>query len=123
MNLVKGEMIYSGKAKSLFATSEADLLIAEFRDDTTAFDGVKKEKLANKGTVNNRISAFIMEHLAEAGVPTHFQCLLSKNESVVKRLKMIPLESVVRNVAAGSLCRRLGVEANLPLDPPYMNFF
>jgi len=123
MEIVKREMIYSGKAKSLFETNEEDLLIAEFRDDTTAFDGAKHEKLANKGIVNNLISARIMEVLAAAGVPTHFQCLLSNTESVVRRLKMIPLENVVRNVAAGSLCKRLGIKPGIELNPPLYELF
>ncbi len=123
MKLSKQKMLYSGKVKSLFETEDPNFLIAEFRDDTTAFDGAKHELLANKGVVNNQISAFIMKTLAEAGVPTHFERTLSENESVVKRLKMIPLECVVRNIAAGSLCRRLGVQEKLPLDPPLLELF
>ncbi len=123
MDITKKDLLYSGKAKSLFNTSEEDLLIAEFRDDTTAFDGEKSEKLADKGVVNNKISAHIMEYLAENGVPTHFECLLSDTTAVVRRLTMIPLECVVRNVAAGSLCRRLGVEANKELNPPLYELF
>lgn len=123
MKVKKEDLLYSGKAKSLFFTDQNDLLIAEFRDDTTAFDGAKHEKLADKGVVNNQISAFLMERLEEAGIPTHFECLLNDSESIVKKLKMIPLENVVRNIAAGSLCRRLGIESGLQLDPPLHELF
>ncbi len=123
MNLEKKQKRYSGKAKDLYETNDPELLIADFRDDTSAFDGEKLAKLADKGNVNNRISSFIMQHLAAEGVPTHFVSLLSSHEVVVKRLKMIPLECVIRNIAAGSLCRRLGIEAGKELDPPLFEFF
>jgi len=123
MTINKLDLLYSGKAKSLFNTDQKDLLVAEFRDDTTAFDGIKKEKLANKGVVNNQISANIMQTLEEAGVPTHFVEMISPTETVVRRLKMIPLESVIRNVAAGSLCRRLGITSGIQLDPPLYELF
>ncbi|MCH9769578.1 MAG: phosphoribosylaminoimidazolesuccinocarboxamide synthase [Gammaproteobacteria bacterium] len=123
MKVTKKELLYSGKVKSLFATDNPDLLITEFRDDTTAFDGEKKAKLASKGQVNNEINSMIMAHLEKAGVPTHFVESLSPTENLVKHLKMFPLESVVRNIAAGSLCRRLGVESEMKLDPPLQEFF
>lgn len=123
MSIEKKDLLYSGKAKSLYTTNKEDLLISEFRDDTTAFDGVKREKLANKGVVNNQISAHIMKVLEAAGVPTHFVETISANETVVRRLKMVPLESVIRNVAAGSLCRRLGVTSGMQLDPPLYELF
>jgi phosphoribosylaminoimidazole-succinocarboxamide synthase len=94
-----------------------------FRDDTSAFDGEKKEQLSRKGMVNNRFNAFIMEKLEAAGVPTHFEGLLSETESLVKKLDMIPVECVVRNVSAGSLCRRLGVEEGKALLPPTYELF
>ncbi len=123
MTLTKRKLLYSGKAKSLYETDSPDLLITEFRDDTSAFDGEKKEKLARKGVVNNQISAHLMGVLADAGVPTHFEKLISPYEVLVKRLKMIPLECVVRNIAAGSLCRRLGIEPGRPLHPPLFELF
>lgn len=123
MSIEKKETLYSGKAKSLYATNDPELVITEFRDDTTAFDGVKHEKLADKGEINNNISAYIMKVLADAGIPTHFVEVLSSTECVVRRLKMIPLESVVRNVAAGSLCRRLGITSGMPLNPPLYELF
>ncbi len=123
MKLEKGKELYSGKAKSLYETGDHELLITEFRDDTTAFDGVKHEKLADKGRVNNLISAHIMKKLEEAGIPTHLKSVLSPTESLVRRLTMIKIENVVRNVAAGSLCRRLGLESGLELDPPLHELF
>ncbi|MBP82147.1 MAG: phosphoribosylaminoimidazolesuccinocarboxamide synthase [Acidiferrobacteraceae bacterium] len=119
----KGEELYSGKAKSVFLTVDPEVLIMEFRDDTSAFDGEKVDQLDRKGMVNNRFNAFIMEHLAGKGVVTHFEKLCSANESQVKRLDMIPVECVVRNIATGSLCRRLGVEDGLDLQPPTFEFF
>ncbi|MBT3429241.1 MAG: phosphoribosylaminoimidazolesuccinocarboxamide synthase [Proteobacteria bacterium] len=119
----KGEELYSGKAKSVFLTDETARLIMEFRDDTSAFDGEKIDQLDRKGMVNNRFNAFIMGYLEEQGVATHFDALLSDNESQVKLLDMIPVECVVRNIATGSLCRRLGVEDGLDLEPPTFEFF
>lgn len=117
------EQLYTGKAKSVFATDDPDRLVLLFRDDTSAFDGKKVEQLSRKGAVNNRFNAFIMERLAAAGIPTHFERLLSETESLVKRLTMFPVECVVRNLAAGSLCRRLGVEEGRDLDPPTFELF
>ncbi len=119
----KREQLYAGKAKSVFTTDDPNLLILHFRDDTSAFDGEKMEQLARKGRVNNQFNAFIMEKLAAAGVPTHFERLLNQDEVLVKRLTMIPVECVVRNFAAGSLVRRLGVEEGKELDPPTFEFF
>ena len=119
----KRKELYSGKAKSVFTTDDENLMVLSFRDDTSAFDGKKMEKLARKGAVNNQFNAFIMEKLAAAGIPTHFVRRLSSNESLVKRLTMIPVECVVRNLAAGSLVRRLGVEEGKELNPPTFEMF
>lgn len=119
----KRELLYSGKAKSVYTTDDNDFMVLEFRNDTSAFDGKKVEQLDNKGLVNNKFNAFIMQALSDAGIPTHFERLLSDNESLVKRLDMIPLECVVRNIAAGSLCRRLGVEEGIELTPPTFELF
>jgi phosphoribosylaminoimidazole-succinocarboxamide synthase len=119
----KGEELYSGKAKSVFETSDPARLVMVFRDDTSAFDGVKVEKLDRKGMVNNRFSAFVMDQLEIAGVATHHEGLLNETESLVKRLDMIPVECVVRNIATGSLCKRLGVEDGIDLLPPTFEFF
>lgn len=120
---VKKNLLYTGKAKSMYETDDPNLLITDFRDDTTAFDGAKHEKLARKGMVNNQISAYLMTVLRDHGVPTHFEQLLSPHEVLVKRLQMIPLECVVRNMAAGSLTRRLGIELATPLQPPLYELF
>ena len=119
----KRELLYTGKAKSVYTTDEADYLILVFRDDTSAFDGKRIEQLARKGRVNNVFNAFIMQKLAEAGIETHFERLLNPNEVVVKKLDMIPVECVVRNFAAGSLVRRLGVTEGLELNPPTFELF
>lgn len=121
--LEKKALRYTGKAKSLYDTNHPDYLVMEFRDDTSAFDGIKKEKLARKGRVNNHFNAFIMGKLEAAGIETQFDRLFSETESIVKHLTMIPVESVVRNIAAGHLCKRLGVEEGLTLDPPTHEFF
>ncbi|MCW8829083.1 MAG: phosphoribosylaminoimidazolesuccinocarboxamide synthase [Gammaproteobacteria bacterium] len=115
--------LYAGKAKSVYATDEDDKLILRFRNDTSAFDGEKMEQLERKGMVNNKFNAFIMRKLEEAGVETHQIELLSDEESLVKKLDMIPIECVVRNIATGSIVRRLGVEDGMDLDPPTFEFF
>ena len=119
----KRQELFAGKAKSVYATDDDDYVILSFRDDTSAFDGEKIEQLSRKGEVNNKFNAFIMDYLANAGIPTHFEQLLNTNESLVKNMKMMPVECVVRNVATGSLCRRLGVEDGLELSPPIFEFF
>ncbi|MDY6798754.1 MAG: phosphoribosylaminoimidazolesuccinocarboxamide synthase, partial [Pseudomonadota bacterium] len=119
----KREELYAGKAKSVYRTDDPDRFVMVFRDDTSAFDGEKKEQLNRKGMVNNKFNAFIMNKLEQAGVPTHFEGLLSDTDSLVKKLDMIPVECVVRNVSAGSLCRRLGVEEGQDLNPPTYELF
>jgi phosphoribosylaminoimidazole-succinocarboxamide synthase len=119
----KKNELYSGKAKSVYVTDEADKLILHYRNDTSAFDGEKIEQLERKGEVNNKFNAFIMTKLEQAGIPTHFEGLLSDEESLVKRLDMIPVECVVRNISAGSLCKRLGVQEGQDLSPPIFEFF
>lgn len=119
----KLDELYSGKAKSVYTTDDADKLILFFRDDTSAFDGKKIEQLSRKGMVNNKFNAFVMQKLEAAGITTHFDSLLSSQESVVKRLEMFPIECVVRNISAGSICRRLGVEEGKDLNPPTFEFF
>ena len=119
----KISQITTGKAKSLYTTNEPDQLIMEFRDDTSAFDGKKMAALDNKGKVNNQFNAFVMEFLASKGIETHFIKQLSNHESLVYKLEMFPIECVVRNRATGSLCKRLGIEDGLILDPPLFEFF
>lgn len=115
--------LYRGKAKSVYTTDDPTRLVLLFRNDTSAFDGEKVEQLDRKGMVNNKFNHFIMSKLEAAGVPTQMDCLLSDNEALVKKLAMIPVECVVRNVAAGSICRRLGVQEGLELNPPTFEFF
>ncbi len=119
----KGTLLYSGKAKSVYATDAADQLWIEFRDDTSAFNGQKLEKLARKGEVNNRFNSQIMTWLAEAGIRTHFIRQISPIDALVHKLTMIPVECVVRNCAAGSLVKRLGLEEGLELNPPVFELF
>lgn len=119
----KQQELYSGKAKTVYTTDEPDKLILQFRNDTSAFDGEKLAQLDRKGMVNNKFNAFVMQKLQQGGVATHFERLLSDEESVVKKLDMLPIECVVRNLSAGSLCRRLGVEEGQQLNPPVFEFF
>ncbi|RMH12481.1 MAG: phosphoribosylaminoimidazolesuccinocarboxamide synthase [Gammaproteobacteria bacterium] len=115
--------IISGKAKSLYRTDDPKRLVMRFRNDTSAFDGEKTAQLDDKGRVNNHINAFVMKKIEEGGVPTHFVKLLSGQDSLVRSMEMLPIECVVRNIATGSLCRRLGIEEGLDLEPPLFEFF
>lgn len=112
-----------GKAKSVYFTDDDDYLIIHFRNDTSAFDGERIEQLDRKGMVNNKFTAFIMEKLEAAGIKTHHVKLLSDEEAVVRNLDMLPIECVVRNISAGSICKRLGVEEGQDLNPPTFEFF
>jgi len=119
----KREKIYEGKAKQLFTTDNPDLLVQYFKDEATAFDGKKKGIIEEKGVLNNKISSRIFEMLEGKGVKTHFVERLSDREMLVRKLRIIPVEVVIRNVAAGSLCKRLGVEEGLELKEPTLEFF
>lgn len=119
----KKEALYVGKAKSLFATEDAERLLVVYRNDTSAFDGKKVEKLDGKGAVNNALNAVIMTYLESCDIKTHFIEKHSETESYVKPLKMLPVECVLRNVAAGSLTRRLGVELGTVLPQPIFETF
>jgi phosphoribosylaminoimidazole-succinocarboxamide synthase len=119
----KRKELYTGKAKSVFSTDDPELYVMHYRNDTSAFDGTKVEKLQDKGKVNNLFNAFIMQKLASAGIQSHFVQLLNTTDSLVKRLEMIPVECVVRNLAAGSICRRYGIEEGIELNPPTFEFF
>jgi len=122
-NMQKLAEIYAGKAKSIYSTDNPDYVIVHFRDDASAFNGVKLAKLARKGMVNNAFNAFIMQYLEKAGIATHFVEKLNQTESLVRKVEIIPVECVVRNVAAGNLCKRYGIEQGLKLDPPLFEFF
>jgi phosphoribosylaminoimidazole-succinocarboxamide synthase len=115
--------LYRGKAKTVYTTDNPDLLVLEFRNDTSAFDGLRIEQLDRKGIVNNKFNFFIMTKLHEAGIPTQVESLLSDNEVIVKKLDMVPVECVVRNRAAGSLVKRLGVDEGAVLNPPTFELF
>ena len=119
----KRELLYTGKAKSVYKTDDPDLYVMHYRNDTSAFDGKKVEKLEDKGRVNNLFNAFIMQKLAERGIKSHFVKLLSGNDSLVRKLDMILVECVVRNIAAGSLCRRYGIAEGTEINPPTFEFF
>jgi len=119
----KRDELYRGKAKTVYYTDDSDKLILHFRNDTSAFDGEKIEQLDRKGEVNNKFNHFIMTKLEDAGIATQVEALVSDTESLVKKLDMIPVECVVRNLSAGSLVRRLGVEEGKELNPPIFEFF
>ena len=119
----KGAELYKGKAKTVFATADARFLVMHYRDDVSAFDGVKLAKLDLKGETNNRINAFVMGKLAAAGGATNFVRLLNERESLVKAMKMVPVECVVRNVCAGSMAKRYGIEEGRRLSEPIFEFF
>lgn len=119
----KRHELYRGKAKTVYATDDSRYLVMHYRDDVSAFDGVKLAKLERKGETNNRINAYVMQRLAEAGVATHFVRLLDERESLVKAMKMIPVECVVRNVVAGSMAKRYGIEEGTRLPEPIFEFF
>ena len=119
----KGEQLYKGKAKTVFKTNDPERFIMLYRNDTSAFDGEKVAQLDRKGIVNNHFNAFIMQKLQTAGIPTHFEKILGPQESLVKRLEMVPVECVVRNLTAGSIVRRLGVAEGTELNPPTFEFF
>ena len=114
----KLEKIYEGKAKSLFKTDDENLLIQYFKDDATAFNAQKKAVIEGKGVLNNIISEYIMNEMTKAGVPTHFVKRLDEREQLVKKVTIIPLEVIIRNVSAGSMAKRLGIEEGLELPAP-----
>ena len=118
----KREQLYEGKAKKVFATDDADLVIVDYKDDATAGDGAKKGTIRGKGVVNNRLSNNLMKMLAEKGVPTHFVEELSDRETLVKKVEIVPLEVIIRNVAAGSFTKRLGVPEGTVLKIPTIEF-
>lgn len=115
--------LYEGKAKILWETDDPRHMIQEFKNDATAFDGTKHEKIEGKGVLNNTISSHLFGLLRDKGVRTHFVDKLSDNEMIVARLEMLPVEVVVRNVAAGSMVKRLGIEAGRTFEPPVVEFY
>ena len=122
MKVTKGEQLYEGKAKKVFATSEPDIVLVSYKDDATAFNGLKKGTIIGKGVVNNRMSNHMFRQLEKAGVPTHYVEELSDRETLVKKVSIVPLEVIIRNIAAGSMSKRLGIEEGTQLKCPVLEF-
>ena len=118
----KLEQLYEGKAKKVYATEDPELLIVSYKDDATAFNGKKKGTIAGKGVINNRMSNRLMRRLEKEGVPTHLVEELSERETLVKKVKIVPLEVIVRNVSAGSFSKRYGFPEGVPFDEPTVEF-
>ena len=118
----KLEQLYEGKAKKVFATSDPNLVIVDYKDDATALDGAKKGTIVGKGVINNKMSNFMMQKLEKAGVPTHFVEQLSDRETVVKKVSIVPLEVIIRNIAAGSFSKRYGVPEGTELKISTIEF-
>ena len=121
-NITKGAQLYESKAKKVYATNDPDLVIVDYKDDATAFNGIKKGTIRGKGVINNRMTNFMFKKLEEAGVPTHFVEELSERETLVKKVSIVPLEVIIRNVAAGSFSKRMGVEEGRQLLCPILEF-
>ena len=117
------EKLYEGKAKIIYNTSDPDLMVQYFKDDASAFDGKKKGTIVDKGVMNNHMSSRIFQYLEGEGIKTHFVKNINDREMLVKKLDIIPIEVVLRNVAAGSLCKRLGIEQGMILQKPILEFF
>ena len=118
----KKEQLYEGKAKKVFATDDKDLVIVSYKDDATAFNGLKKGTIAGKGVINNKMSNFLMQILEKQGVKTHFVEELSERETLVKKVKILPLEVIIRNISAGSFAKHYGVEEGVVFDEPTIEF-
>ena len=120
--MTKKEQLYEGKAKKVFATDDPELLIVSYKDDATAFNGLKKGTIAGKGIINNQMSNALMRYLSAKGIPTHFVQEINERETVVKKVTIVPLEVIVRNIAAGSFAKNYGVEEGRPLANPTIEF-
>ena len=118
----KVEQLYEGKAKKVFSTEDPNLCIVSYKDDATAFNGQKKGTILGKGAINNRLTNYFMKLLEEKGVPTHFVEELSDTDAVVKKVKIVPLEVIIRNISAGSFAARYGVEEGIVFDAPTIEF-
>ena len=118
----KTEQLYEGKAKKVWATDDPEIVIVDYKDDATAFNGLKKGTIAGKGVVNNKMSNYLMQILEKKGVPTHFVKELSDGETAVKKVTIVPLEVIIRNRAAGSICKRLGLEEGMNFVCPSIEF-
>ncbi|NMH33099.1 phosphoribosylaminoimidazolesuccinocarboxamide synthase [Streptococcus sanguinis] len=120
---MSNKLLYSGKAKDIFSTDDEQVILARYKDQATAFNGVKKEQIAGKGVLNNQISSFIFEKLNGAGVATHFIKKVSDTDQLNKKVEIIPLEVVLRNYTAGSFSKRFGVEEGIALENPIVEFY
>ena len=118
----KTELLYEGKAKKVFKTDDKDLLIVSYKDDATAFNGVKKGQIQEKGSINNRVSNYLMSLLEKDNIPTHIVKEINDRETIVRKVEIVPLEVIVRNVAAGSLSKRLGLEEGTKLDKTVLEY-
>ena len=118
----KKEQMYEGKAKKVFATDDPNLVIVDYKDDATAFNGEKKGTIVGKGAINNVMSNHMFQLLEQQGVPTHFVEQLSERETVVKKVSIVPLEVIIRNISAGSFAKRYGVEEGIVFDEPTVEF-
>ena len=120
--MIRKEQLYEGKAKKVYATENPELLIVSYKDDATAFNGLKKGTIHGKGVINNRMSNLLMQRLEKAGIPTHFIRQLSDRETLVKRVSIVPLEVIIRNIAAGSFSKRYGVDEGFVFETPTIEF-
>jgi len=118
----KTVQLYEGKAKKVFATTDENLVIVDYKDDATAFNGLKKGTITGKGVINNRVTNFLMQLLEKNGVPTHFVEEISERETIVKKVSIVPLEVIIRNISAGSFAKRFGVEEGIVFDEPTIEF-
>ncbi len=118
----KREQLYEGKAKKVFATDDPEKVVVSYKDDATAFNGEKKGTIAGKGVINNKMTNHLMQRLEQAGVPTHYVEQLSDTDTVVKKVSIVPLEVIIRNISAGSFAKRYGVEEGIVFDAPTVEF-
>jgi len=118
----KLDLLYEGKAKKVYTTEQEDVLIVDYKDDATAFNGIKKGTIVGKGAINNRMTNFLFKRLEEQGVPTHFIEELSDRETAVKKVEIVPIEVIIRNVAAGSFSKKLAIEEGTKLKCPTLEF-
>lgn len=118
----KREMLYEGKAKKVYATDNKEVLLVDYKDDATAFNGLKKGTITGKGVINNKVTNFMMQLLEKEGVPTHFIEEISDRETLVKKVSIVPLEVIIRNISAGSFAKRYGVEEGIVFKEPTIEF-
>lgn len=120
--MTKGKQLYEGKAKKIFETDKPEILLVSYKDDATAFNGIKKGTILGKGIINNKVTNYMMQLLEKAGIPTHYIEEISERETLVKKVSIIPLEVIIRNVSAGSFAKNYGVEEGIIFDEPTIEF-